>query len=133
MSVCNFLSEDLSVHVDHNILRHLNIEKDSEQYKKFEYPNPLGLSEKLQKNIEDIQHIPVNHEVKPAPTLEEKAHIRESMFSFLDEARMEETRLVGLISSCSTVNVLHTTILLLICILLYSAVYNRNWSKTKRG
>lgn len=82
-------------HVDHNILRHLNIEKDSELYKKFEYPNPSGLTEKLRKNIEDLQTMPVEHEVRPMPTLEEKANIREQMFSFLDESRMEETRLVN--------------------------------------
>lgn len=72
----------------------MNIERDSEQYKRFEYPNPLGLSEKLQKNIEDLHTMPVNHETKPMPSLEEKANMREQMFSMLDMSRMEETRLV---------------------------------------
>ena len=80
--------------VDHNVLRHLNIEKDSEQYKKFEYPNPSGLTEKLQKNIENLQTMPTLNETVHVPSLEEKANIREKMFSFLDESRMEETRLV---------------------------------------
>ena len=74
----------------------MNIEKDSDQYRKFEYPNPSGLAEKLQKNIENIQNVPVNHEALPMPTLEEKANIRERMFDFMDESRMEETRLVTL-------------------------------------
>lgn len=52
------------------------------------------MSEKLMKNIEDIQTMPVNHEVKPMPTMEEKSNMREQMFSFLDMSRMEETRLV---------------------------------------
>jgi hypothetical protein len=39
--------------------------------------------------------MPTNHEVRPPPNLEEKANIREKMFSFLDESRMEETRLVS--------------------------------------
>jgi hypothetical protein len=81
-------------HVDHNILRHLRIERDSEEYKRFENPNPLGLAEKLRKNIEDLHTMPAEHEVKAPPNLEEKANIREKMFSFLDESRMEETRLV---------------------------------------
>jgi hypothetical protein len=81
-------------HIDHNILRHLRIERDSEEYKRFENPNPLGLAEKFRKNIEDLHTMPAEHEVKAPPNLEEKANIREKMFSFLDESRMEETRLV---------------------------------------
>lgn len=90
-----FFSEAPTGLVDHNILRHLNIERDSEEYKKFENPNPLGLAEKLRKNMEDLHTMPVDHEVRPPPNLEEKANIREKMFSFLDESRMEETRLVS--------------------------------------
>lgn len=88
------ISDEVTGHVDHNVLRHLNIERDTDQYKKFEYPNPGGLAEKLQKNIENLQTMPVMHEAIPVPNLEEKANIREKMFNFLDEARMEETRLV---------------------------------------
>lgn len=90
----HFFRDELTGHVDHNVLRHLNIEKDSDQYRKFEFPNPSGLAEKLQKNIENIQNVPINHEALPMPTLEEKANIRERMFDFMDESRMEETRLV---------------------------------------
>lgn len=91
-----YCRDEVTGQVDHNVLRHLNIEKDSEQYKKFEYPNPSGLTEKLQKNIENLQTMPTLNEAVHMPSLEEKANIREKMFSFLDESRMEETRLVRL-------------------------------------
>lgn len=64
-------------------------------YKKFESANSAVMSEKLMKNIEELQTMPTNHEVKPMPTLEEKSNMREQMFSFLDMSRMEETRLVS--------------------------------------
>jgi ribosomal protein L35 len=83
--------------VDHTVLRHLNIEKDSEQYRKLESSNVVGMGEKLQKNIEALEAMLPNAEVKPAPTHEEKSRMRDKMFSFLDESRMEETRLVHIL------------------------------------
>mmetsp|Transcript_2313 Transcript_2313/g.3648 ORF Transcript_2313/g.3648 Transcript_2313/m.3648 type:complete len:254 (-) Transcript_2313:113-874(-) len=84
--------ESTSGLVDHNILRHLNIEKDSDAYKRFENPFPTGQPEKVQKNIEELQNLQPN-QVKPPPTQEEKASMRGEIFNFMDEARMEETRL----------------------------------------
>lgn len=97
--------------VDHNVLKHLGINKNSTEYKEIENDllnrpldeeeefNPLFvnlyteyqtiLQEKRKKVIEPVDH-------SPPPTFEEKVKVREQMFSFIEESTIEENRLVSL-------------------------------------
>ncbi|KAJ1417339.1 hypothetical protein B484DRAFT_434278 [Ochromonadaceae sp. CCMP2298] len=63
--------------VDHQVLRHLNIERDSDLYKKFEAPSMSANAGTENRAL----------------SMEEKGAMRERMFGLLDESRMEETRL----------------------------------------
>ena len=86
--------------VDHNVMRHLNIDKESDQYKQIESyapKKPYELTEVMLKNISELQHIGAAAEQHPPPTEKEKSALREKMFNFLEESRIEETRLVSLV------------------------------------
>jgi hypothetical protein len=85
-------------YVDHNILKHLNIEKQNdilanEQAAETEQNQTLGslllhLPEK-KKSLIDPQ---LDHS-QPPPSFDEKRKSREKMFNFMEESAIEETRL----------------------------------------
>lgn len=80
--------------VDHNIMRHANLNKSSngllEDYEDFQLEEQYSSLKPAQKK--NVPEVP--HPLGPAPTTEQKGEIREKMFSFIDFARMEEMRLV---------------------------------------
>lgn len=87
--------------MDHNILRYLRIERGSEDAKKLETfapKKPHELTETMLKNIDELKYVGAGAEHHPMPSEAQKSKIREKMFDFLDESRIEETRLVRLIA-----------------------------------
>lgn len=86
-------------YVDHNILKHLNIEKQNallatEHAAENEQNQTLGslllhLPEKKKALIDPL----LDHS-QPPPTFDEKRKGREKMFNFMEESAIEETRLV---------------------------------------
>ena len=96
-----FLSyyEEPPITVDHNVLRHLNIDRESQKYQEFEQVSLTRIisdvNEEAGRPNADIR-FPVDlSEKPPMPNPEEKQNLREQMFDFLDESRIEEMRLVS--------------------------------------
>ncbi len=85
--------------VDHNILKHLSIDKQQEYHDdgdKFEKEKTHTLD--YQSMISDLKKkkIPdIAQENLPPPSFDEKRKRREDMFNFFEESTIEETRLVS--------------------------------------
>lgn len=87
------------MYVDHNILKHLNLEKQndilaSEHAAENELNQSLSsllhhLPEKKKPLID-----PLLDHTQPPPSFDEKRKSRERMFNFMEESAIEETRLV---------------------------------------
>jgi hypothetical protein len=90
--------------VDHNILKHLSIDRQAEHQKNLDlekeeeekelktgldYAAMLG--DMKRKKLPDLAV-----DSAPPPTFEEKKKLRENMFNFFEESAIEETRLVSL-------------------------------------
>lgn len=88
--------------VDHNILKHLNIDKQAEYQQSIQQADEnvkdqgkaLNYSSMLtdlkKKKLPDL-----TNDNLPAPSFEEKRKLRENMFNFFEESTIEETRLVS--------------------------------------
>lgn len=80
------------------MLRHLNIDRNSDKYQEYQHVSLATIisdvnEEQGKPNVEI--KFPVDlAEKAPMPSVEEKKNMREAMFDFLDESRMEEMRLV---------------------------------------
>ncbi len=84
--------------VDHNVLRHLNIDKQSNFLDTVEEPRVGRLTaddlEQLERREEKLKFVVDLSEKPPMPSLEAKKDLREKMFFMLEESRIEEMRLV---------------------------------------
>lgn len=96
---CHRYYEEPAITVDHNVLRHLNIDRNSDKYQEYQNVSLATIindvnEEQGKPNLEMKYPVDLS-EKPPMPSVEEKKNIREAMFDFLDESRMEEMRLVG--------------------------------------
>lgn len=97
--------EEPAITVDHNVLRHLNIDRNSDKYQEYQQVSLATIindtnEEQGKPNLEIKFPVDLS-EKPPMPTMEEKKNMREVMFDFLDESRIEEMRLVRCIILCS--------------------------------
>jgi hypothetical protein len=88
-------------HVDHNVLRHLNIDRNSDMYQNLReqsIPNMLMEEAEMVQTFErneDKYRFPVDlAEKPPMPNQDEKKKMRDQMFNALENSRMDEMRLV---------------------------------------
>jgi hypothetical protein len=88
-------------HVDHNVLRHLNIDRNSDTYHNLRdqsIPNMMTEDNDMLQTFErkeDKFRFPVDlAEKPPMPNQDEKKKMRDQMFNALENSRMDEMRLV---------------------------------------
>jgi len=102
------MEEQRKANIDHNIFKHLNIDVLSEQIKRTD-TDPLLSHSNTTKAVDEpnLNYYLIDHnsfiernkkvtdmyENLPPPTFEQKKQVRESMFAFLEESSIEETRL----------------------------------------
>lgn len=94
-----FEQEDDNANVDHNIARHLNIDKEADDddwedidgdFEEEEEPNNEF---KILQGPKKVKKTYMKEEKTRPPSMNQKKDMREKMFSYLDEARINEMRL----------------------------------------
>lgn len=107
-SLCVNVFVDRTATVDHNIFKHLSINKEAEgtDHNQFNNDQLPSVSERINRApimlMDQNSYIDRNKkftelEQMPVPSFEQKKKLREDMFFYLEDSTIEETRLVSLL------------------------------------